>query len=186
VTIIPYAAKTYYAATKGPYEFVWTVPGQHVSTIPGQHVSTIPGQHVSTIPAQHVSTIPGQYVSTIPAPQNSSAIFVNTVLKGRFRDANEVFEVSKFWEIRSQSGLLSDPYIIGHPSTPEITTRSLLAVPVYTLRAATPLRRPYRRFRGVRPQGGRPVAVLLPPWIPHAVLPWSTAARNLFWLLICR
>jgi hypothetical protein len=31
------------------------------------------------------------------------------------------------------------------------------------------LKRPHGRFRGDRPQGERPVAILLPPWIPHVV-----------------
>jgi hypothetical protein len=50
------------------------------------------------------------------------------------------------------------------------------AMPYYS----TPYKRPppiqpYGHLRGVRPKGAQPAAILLPPYIPHAAMPYAPA-----------
>jgi hypothetical protein len=44
------------------------------------------------------------------------------------------------------------------------------AIPYHSMpHGRPPLKWPYCRFRGGRPKEKQPLAVLLPPWIPHAI-----------------
>jgi hypothetical protein len=51
---------------------------------------------------------------------------------------------------------------------PKVSPESAMPYPC-TPYGQPPLKRPYSCFSGGHPQGGRPAAVLLPPWISHAV-----------------
>jgi hypothetical protein len=72
---------------------------------------------------------------------------------------------------RSVCRLSSKAYIKGHPWTALRIARAHHALTSYALRATTPKKRSYGRYKGGHPLGRLPMAIFLPLWIPYDISP---------------